>query len=147
MHVKNSDIACDIFYRFLLALPAVGVPVWLIMGVGWSWHLLWLFLIGPLSFLFLRIVAKMVLDLLGGSVSLVGTARKWVGYDSGGVASYYCLEVKGRIFEIRQADIYNWVSEGEEVVVKFWPRTEILGEVKRLFATRDYPDGFIDRFD
>ena len=130
-----------------MVLPAVGVPVWLIMGVGWSWHLLWLLLIGPLSLLFLRIVAKMVLDLLVGRVSLVGTvAGKWGGYDSEGALSYYNIQVQGRVFEIGQADIYNWVSEGEEVGVKFWPRTEILGEVRKLRA-ETIPDGFIDKFD
>ncbi len=41
------------------------------------------------------------------------------------------MDVQGRKL-IVSSDIYSWVSEGEEVAVKFWPRTNVVDTVRKL---------------
>ncbi len=131
---SDSDIRYGplsaILWRFGLALASVGGTVWLILAVGWSLHLLWLLLLGPLSLVFLWRAAEMVRDLIAGSVELVGTVT---GTSAAVVdeCAIYSLYVQGRAFSVTM-DIYNWVSEGEEVAVKFWPRTKIVDTVRKL---------------
>jgi len=40
----------------------------------------------------------------------------------------YLMQVQDCEFEIAES-VYNWVSEGDELVVKFWPRSEQVVEV------------------
>ena len=71
----------------------------------------------------------MVRDLIAGSVELVGTVTEMSV--TGDEDTYFWLHVQGRAFRVTM-DIYNWVSEGEEVAVKFWPRTKIVDTVRKL---------------
>jgi len=42
-----TDDFADLIGPALCALAGLGGAVWLILGVGWSWHLLWLLLLLP----------------------------------------------------------------------------------------------------
>ncbi len=72
----------------------------------------------------------MVRDLNAGSVELVGTVTE-MSTERDDDIIFLWLHVQGRAFSVTQ-DIYNWVSEGEEVAVKFWPRTKVVDTVRKL---------------
>ncbi len=59
--------------------------------------------------------------------------RKWVTErtEQGATLKDYEIAVNHRSFEVSKK-IYNWLSEGDEVVVHYWPRTETVSKVEKI---------------
>ena len=156
---------------FFFLLWAAG----LVFGVqDWSWWLWWLLLLVPplvaISLVCIGVSVwtwfATIVDLINGSVEIQGPVSRWmteVQLDEGGTSYHYEIQVQGREFEVERS-IYYWVSEGEKVVVRFWPRTKTVIEVRKLkedtahqltrterekaTATQGAtPEQFADRFD
>ena len=105
------------------------------MGVGWSKHLWWLLLLGPFSLWFLWLATEKIRDRVEGITELAGTVTgKWMEVsENEGVAVFYRYIIQAQVHEFSVDErIYNWVSEGEEVALTFWPRTKGVVEVRKL---------------
>ena len=85
------------------------------------------------------IIGVVAVDILGliesgiNTTQLAGTvsSKRKVANEEG--SPNYYIQVRERAFNIKD-DIYYWVSEGEEVVVTFWPHTNIVTAVRKLGA-------------
>ena len=122
----------ETLFETLFALVFIGWPVWSILEGGWSWDLWWPLIFGAIGLLSLWSAAMAALDLLGRSVELAGTVTGKREVDAeGGIITY--IQVRRREFMVKK-DIYNWVSEGEEIVVTFGKHTKTVVEVRKLGA-------------
>ena len=140
-HIRHGPTEL-IFLLFFFTFAVVGLTVWLILAwccplvagadfrqFHWSLQLFGFLTLGSCSLVSLWWSAKTVIDLIAGSVELVGTVtEKSADMAEGG--SFF-MDVQGRKL-IVSSDIYSWVSEGEEVAVKFWPRTNVVDTVRKL---------------
>jgi len=123
----------------MLALAGFGLYIiWAYVdAVGWSWGLLGLLLIGPIGVWAIamgiwcagKFPADTVLDLIKGAIQISGAVSGKSQVEDEGSLSYR-IQVQGQDFQIKES-IYDWVSEGEEVTVRYWPRINIVVEVRK----------------
>ena len=124
--------------------------IWRVIApLGWkisAWAIpLAMVLYGGLTFLFFSMVRDCVKDIRVGQTKMVGRVRrKWVSHGSDGGFSWsaHHIGVNGLSFKVSQG-IHDWVSEGEEVCVNYWPNTKTVSRVDKIFRygeTEDYAE-------
>lgn len=122
--------------------------IW-VNGVSWFSVLFSVFFVGfGLGMLFM--CTEYLRDIKDGNVELAGSViRKWVKEEgwsnqgASGVNRYHQILVQGssseaRVFGISKG-IHDWLYEGDEVVVTFWPRTETVVRIDKQRSLRGSP--------
>jgi hypothetical protein len=151
-HMRNRMGLLNIYWKALwmtvliivLPLGAASAATWGGLSTG-EWGLLgfaiflWL-LAGFVIWLFRDEFWDVWRDAVGGRASVSGSvSRKWVDkttlYHRGirDTSKDYSIGVKRHDFKVSRR-IYLWLSQGDEVVVHYWLRTETVSKVERLSA-------------
>ena len=130
---SGNNYFADLIGAALFALAGLGGTVWLILGVGWSWHLVWLLLLLPYDLLGLLLLQDLTFERTELIWTVTGKSVR-AETDDNGVTHYcYSLQAEHRRFSVDER-IYNSVSEGEEVVVTFKRRSYVIATVRKLGA-------------
>ena len=124
----------------LLFMAGMIYFIWLvIIPLGWkiwSWAIpLTILIYGGLSFLFFAMARGCVKDIRVGRTKVIGCVnRKWVSHGTGlatGLVKDHNISVKGIRFEVSRR-IYDWLLEGDEVCVTYWPHTLKVSRIDRV---------------
>lgn len=123
-----------IFYS-IIALAAFAGVAWVIIA-PWvihlsRWHMFWILLLLPFDILFFYVAIVCWRDMFEGTTTLEGTVTKKIyspaPYDTD---ARHIIRVGGQQFKVWKAD-YDNVSEGDNVTVTYWRRTEVVDSVMR----------------
>jgi len=143
--VLNIYILTFLRIFLFILLPIIGGWCgWSLWSKGGSGYLvaviLWL-ASGLLLFCSKEVVPAYVRDVFGGRTTLTGSvAGKGVTEETGLVL--YGVNIKRKVFRIRvhgfvftvSRRLYDWLSEGDEVAIHYWPHSERVSKVERLSA-------------
>ena len=134
---------CGLGLFVLLFLGMTALLIWwVITAYGWE---IWLWAVpliivasGWVTFSLLLWAGDYVKDIRVGCTKLVGSvSRKWdetQSYSSpegGGVTTEYNIDIKGMAFQVSKK-IYDWLLEGDEVCVSYWPHTKTVSRIDRV---------------
>lgn len=143
------NIYLEMWWAALLVLGFLAFLIFIIFEIAplgwkiWSWAIpLAVVAYGGLTFLFFSMVKDCVKDVRVGQTKMVGRVRrKWVSHGSGGGSSWsaHHIGVNGLSFKVSQG-IHEWVSEGEEVCVNYWPHTKTVSRVDKIWTTEGAKD-------
>ena len=132
----------------LFGLLFLGMTVlliwWVITAYGWE---IWLWAVPLITgasgwvtfsiFLWARGYGK---DIREGCTKLVGSvSRKWEEEKiertpyGGGVSTEYSIDIKGVSFQVSKK-IYDWLMEGDEVCVSYWPHTKTVSRIDKVMG-------------
>ena len=123
-----------------LLMPAVAAwIIWqMIVPHGtliWLWAApLAAFVFGLPTFLFLSYSKDFLKDIRTGLTDIVGNVRdKRILRESTpyGLIIYHYIAINEKKFKVTPK-LYNWLSTGEEVLIKYWPNTGKLCKVDKL---------------
>ena len=144
--IRNSLGVLNIYFKALwMPILFFILPLGLAILITWTalsnkeWGFLafaifmWLGT-GLLLYSFWDYIVDVWRDAFGGKTAMGGrVSRKWVIEHSshGSTTKEYQIALNDHSFEVSKK-IYNWLSEGNEVVVHYWPRSETVAKVEKL---------------
>ncbi len=78
-------------------------------------------------------LARIMMDIRSGQTTLTGRVnRKWDTTASSQESRWksFNIDVNGHVFDVSQR-LFNWLSQDDELVVHYWPRTNKIAKVEK----------------